>query len=278
MTSSTPMTTSTPTSTSKSIVDTGARPSGCGEDEWQLRCDLAALYRLADQFGMSDLIYTHISARLPGPRHQFLLNPFGVLFKDMLASDLIKVDEAGNIVDPDPSPDPDRAVMVHKAGFIIHSAVHMARPDLQCVIHSHSVAGMAVSAQEQGLLPLTQHAMMFYERVGYHDYESFANNEGERERLAHDLGEHDVLILRNHGLLVGGRSVQQAFHNATHLERACQAQVLAGNGGAVLRFPDTGAARRTSQHNKDGFTDERFEIVWRACLGMIPEDRRDYRR
>ena len=118
--------------------------------------------------------------------------------------------------------------MVHKAGFVIHSAIHMARPDLKCVIHSHSVAGMAVSAQEQGLLPLTQHAMMFYERVGHHGYESFAN--------------------------------------------------LAGSGGAPLRLPDTDAARLTSQHNKDGFTDERFEIVWRACLGMIPEDRRDYRR
>lgn len=258
----------------RSVVDAGVRPDSCSEEEWELRCDLAALYRLADIFGMSDLIYTHISARLPGAGHQFLLNPFGVLFKDMLASDLIKVDEVGNVVDPDP----EREVMVHKAGFVIHSAIHMARPDLKCVIHSHSVAGMAVSAQEQGLLPLTQHAMMFYERVGYHDYESFANNEGERERLAADLGDNDVLILRNHGLLVGGRSVQQAFHNATHLERACEAQVLAGNGGAALRFPDTDAARLTSQHNKDGFTDERFEIVWRACLGMIPEDRRDYRR
>lgn len=256
-------------------VDAPTNPGRWSDEEWALRCDLAALYRLADLFGMNDLVYTHISARLPDTDDHFLLSPFGLLFKDIVASDLIKIDQHGNVVDPDPA----RPVRVRKAGFVIHSAIHMARPDLNCVIHSHSVAGMAVSAQEQGLLPITQHAMMFFERIGYHDYESFANEEDERERLAQDLGPDDVLILRNHGLLVGGRSIPHAFHSATHLERACEAQVLAGNGGAALRLPDLETARRTSQHTKNGFTtDDHLDVVWQACLGMIPEDRRDYRR
>jgi ribulose-5-phosphate 4-epimerase/fuculose-1-phosphate aldolase len=244
----------------------------CSPEEWELRCDLAALFRLAARFGMSDIIYTHISARLPGDDHTFLINPFGVLFKDITASSLVKIDQAGENVDG-----ADAGVRVNRAGFNIHSAVHMSRPDLTCVIHSHTTAGMAVSAQKQGLLPITQHAMMFFEQIGFHDYESFATQLDERERIAHDLGDKDILILRNHGTLVGGRSVGEAFHTAYHLERACEAQIMALSGGAELNMPDEAVARATVQRMAR-MTQEHFSFFWNSCLGLLPPEERDYRR
>jgi ribulose-5-phosphate 4-epimerase/fuculose-1-phosphate aldolase len=209
--------------------------------EWQARVDLAACYRLAHHFGMTDLIYTHISARVPGPAEHFLINPYGLLFSEITASSLVKIDLDGNVVlQPDPT------YSVNYAGFVIHSAVHAARPDVGCVMHTHSRAGMAISALKCGLLPLTQTAMRFYNRVAYHDYEGPALDLGERERLVADLGERSVMILRNHGLLVAAPSVAEAFNLMYWLERACQAQLDAMACNTELTLPPPEIAERAA--------------------------------
>jgi ribulose-5-phosphate 4-epimerase/fuculose-1-phosphate aldolase len=189
-------------------------------EEWQARVELAACYRLAAKYGWTDLIYTHISARVPGPQEHFLLNPFGYMFDEVCASTLVKVDLDGNLIGDTPH-------FIHRAGFIIHSAIHAARPDAGCVFHSHTRAGLAVSIMKQGLLPLTQHAMMFHGKVAYHDSEGFAQQNEERARLAADLGDKPVMILRNHGTLV---------------EMAMQAQVDALASGHEPNMPGAGVA------------------------------------
>ncbi|XAH25549.1 class II aldolase/adducin family protein [Xylophilus sp. GW821-FHT01B05] len=204
-----------------------------------IRTDLAACYRLAAHFRMSDLTYTHISARLEG-REEFLLNAFGLTFEEICASNLVKVDPAGAILE-DPV-----GVGINAAGFVIHSAIHAARPDVVCVMHSHTAAGMAVSAHPDGLLPITQHAMKFHNRIGRHSYEGIAIDLAERERLARDLGDHNAMILENHGLLTCGSSVAEAFGNMYYLERACQAQVAALSGGTKPLMPSRDAIEKTS--------------------------------
>jgi ribulose-5-phosphate 4-epimerase/fuculose-1-phosphate aldolase len=204
-----------------------ALASEMSELEWQMRVDLAACYRLVALYDMDDLISTHISARVPGPDAHFLLNPYGMLFEQVRASDLIKVDLQGNIVQ-------DTEHTVNSAGFVIHSAVHAARPDAKCVLHTHTVAGMAISSIEDGLLPLTQKSMRFYNRIGYHDYEGVADDLDEHERLVRDLGAHNALILRNHGLLTCGRTVAHAFFLMRNLEKSCKAQLAAMSTGAKL--------------------------------------------
>src|SRR3569833_2380477 len=180
-------------------------PSGRGAEEHATRIDLAACYRLIAHFRMSDLTYTHISARLPGDGDAFLLYAFGLLFDEVTASNLVTVDASGRILD-DPT-----GLGINDAGFVNHSAVHMARPDIRCVLHTHTMAGMAVAAQEAGLLPITQHAMRFHGRMGYHEYEGISIDRAERDRLAVDLGMHKAMILRNHGLLTCGSSIAEAF-------------------------------------------------------------------
>ena len=189
-------------------------------DEWALRVDLAACYRLVARYGMTDLIYNHITARVPGPEHHILINAYGMLYEEVTASSLIKVDLAGNIVDKG-----DTDYSVNAAGYIIHSAVHEAREDAQCVIHTHTGAGIAVSAMEEGLLPLSQTAMRFHGHLAYHDYEGPAFNRGEKGRLVEHLGNHNAMILRNHGLLVCAPSIPQAFNLIYWLEQACRIQV-----------------------------------------------------
>jgi len=189
-------------------------------EEWALRVDLAACYRLVARYGMTDLIYNHITARVPGPDHHILINAYGMLYDEVTASSLIKVDLAGNIVDK-----ADHPYSVNAAGYIIHSAVHEAREDAQCVIHTHTAAGIAVSAMEEGLLPLSQTAMRFHGHVAYHDYEGPAFNRGEKGRLVAHLGSHSAMILRNHGLLVCAPSIPQAFNLIYWLEQACRIQV-----------------------------------------------------
>ena len=207
------------------------------DEERQARIDLAACYRLHALNGWTDLIYTHISARVPGTRDHFLLNPFGLTFDEVTASNLVKIDGEGQLVASSPH-------AIHRAGFVIHSAVHTARPDAHCVIHAHTRAGMAVSALKCGLLPLTQHAMMFHGRVAYHDSEGLANDPSERERLARDLGDKPVMILRNHGTLVAGQTVGQAFSMMWHLEMALQAQVDAMACGQPLNLPSDALGQR----------------------------------
>jgi len=244
-----------------------------GAEEWQVRCDLAALYRLAARYGMSDIIYTHISARVPGSEDMFLINPFGMLFEHMTASALVRIDRTGAIVDQHVPP----GTRVNPAGFNIHSAVHMARHDLTCVIHSHTVAGMAISALKgEGLLPITQHAMMFYERIAFHDYESFASEEEERMRIAADLGDQDVMILRNHGMLVAGRSIGEAFHSAYHLERACQAQLDAQASGAELNLPPIDIARKTADRMQR-IPPAHYDFFWQSCLALLEAPLPEYR-
>ncbi|USG59913.1 class II aldolase/adducin family protein [Sneathiella marina] len=195
-------------------------------DEWQARVDLAACYRLIAHFGMDDLIYTHISARIPGPEDHFLLNPFGLLYEEVTASNLVKVDLNGTIIDP-------AEEEINPAGFIIHSCVHEARTDIACVIHTHTVAGVGVAAQSEGLLPLSQTALLYTGLIGYHEYEGLALNPEEQARLLADLGDDkQILFLRNHGLLTCGRSIPEAFIMMYYIEQACRMQIAAqaGNG------------------------------------------------
>jgi ribulose-5-phosphate 4-epimerase/fuculose-1-phosphate aldolase len=201
--------------------------SPMSDAEWQMRVDLAACYRLVAHYDMDDMFATHISARVPGPEEHFLLNPYGVLFEQITASELVKVDLDGNIVQ-------DTEYTINPAGFVIHSAVHAARPDAKCVLHTHTVAGMAVASTEEGLLPLTQKSMRFYNRIGYHDYEGVADDLDERERLVRALGNYSALILRNHGLLTCGPTVARAFFLMRNLEKSCKTQVAAMSSGATL--------------------------------------------
>jgi ribulose-5-phosphate 4-epimerase/fuculose-1-phosphate aldolase len=209
--------------------------AGRGHDvtEQQLRVDLAACYRLVALFRWDDIVFTHISARLPGESHHFLINPYGMLFEEITASSLIAVDAAGAKVSASEYP-------VNPAGFVIHSAIHGARPDVRCVLHVHTRAGIAVSAQRNGLLPISQQATIALASLGYHDYEGIAVHDDEKPRLVRDLGRSASLILRNHGLLTVGRSVADAFLAMFTLQSACEIQVLAQAGGGVLISVDPG--------------------------------------
>lgn len=201
-------------------------------EEWQTRVDLAACYRLVALYGWDDLVFTHISARVPGSDHHFLINPYGFLFEEITASSLVKVDLHGNVVLDSPYP-------INPAGFTIHSAIHAAREDAQCVLHIHSINGVAVSAQKNGLLPLSQQSLFALASVGYHDYEGVALNEAEKPRLVADLGEKTALILRNHGLLTCGPSIADAFLAMYILESACMIQLRAqAGGGELIAIPD----------------------------------------
>ena len=195
-------------------------------EEWQLRCDLAACYRLVAAYGWSDLVFTHISLRLPGPEHHFLINPYGLMFDEITASSLIKVDKDCNKLSDSPFP-------VNPAGFVIHSAVHEARPDAQCVLHTHTRAGVAVSAQRDGVLAISQQSTFVLASLAYHDYEGVAFRADERPRLQDDLGQANFLMLRNHGLLTCGSSVADAFLNMYLFETACQIQLAAQAGGEL---------------------------------------------
>ncbi len=200
--------------------------------EWQTRVDLAACYRLVALYGWDDLVFTHISARVPGSDHHFLINPYGFLFEEITASSLVKVDLHGNVVLDSPYP-------INPAGFTIHSAIHAAREDAQCVLHIHSINGVAVSAQKNGLLPLSQQSLFALASVGYHDYEGVALNEAEKPRLVADLGEKTALILRNHGLLTCASSIADAFLAMYILESACMIQLRAqAGGGELIAIPD----------------------------------------
>ncbi len=200
-------------------------------DEWQLRVDLAACYRIIAMHGWDDLVFTHISARVPGPDEHFLINAYGMLFEEMTASSLVKVDLDGNKVLDSPHP-------VNPAGFVIHSAIHEARPDVGCVLHTHSKAGVAVSAQPGGLQPISQTSLLPYATLAYHDYEGIALNDDEKPRLVADLGNRNCLMLRNHGLLTTGPTVADAFLLMYAFETACQVQIMAqGSGEELLQVP-----------------------------------------
>ena len=246
------------------------------EAEARLRRELAAVYRLAHHYQMTDLIFTHISVRLPGPDHHFLLNPYGLMFDEITASDLVVVDLDGNLVRP------ASGVNVNPAGFVIHSAIHRSREDAQCVLHTHTRAGCAVAAQQGGLLPLNQMSMEFYDRVAYHDYEGIALSRAEQVRLVEDLGDKPVMILNNHGLLTVGLSPAQAFLRMFYLNRACQIQVDAMAGGSELIIPTPEVAERTARQFEgedtgDDFTDPiANSLAWQALQRLVERTYPDY--
>jgi len=225
--------------------------TGCTPEEWELRVQLAAAYRLIDHFGWSELIWTHTTVRVPGPDHHFLINPYGLRFDEVCASNLVKVDMEGRVVG-------DARQEINPAGFVIHSAIHMARPDVRCVMHTHTVAGMAVAALQCGLLPISMYALGYYDGVGYHDFEGPSLELGERERLAANLGDRHVLILRTHGLLTCGDSVAQAFVRMYRLERACQVQLAAQGTGAGLVVPPVSVCTLSRERSDDFLGDKGY--------------------
>lgn len=233
-------------------------------EEWALRVDLAAAYRLVALYGWDDLIFTHLSARVPGPDHHFLINPYTHMFDEITASSLVKIDIDGNKVSDSPAP-------VNRAGFVIHSAIHAAREDATAVLHLHTPHGQAVSAMAEGLLPHTQTAMIAGHDVAYHDFEGIATDLDERERLVADLGERHAMILRNHGTLTVGSTVAQAFMRMYFLERACEAQVLvlsAGRDG--LNTPNQGVAEKVeSQSGAEAMTMVSDALAWPALLRKL---------
>ena len=205
--------------------------SQVSDEEWQVRTDLAACYRAIAMYGWDDLIFTHVSARVPGPQHHFLINAYGMMFEEITASSLIKVNLAGEKV-------LDHEYEVNPAGFVIHSAVHEARHDVGCVLHTHTRAGVAVSAQAQGLLPVSQTSLFPYATLAYHSYEGVALSEEEKPRLVADLGNNNAMILRNHGLLTAGATIADAFLMMYVFETACQIQVMAqSSGGELIQVP-----------------------------------------
>jgi ribulose-5-phosphate 4-epimerase/fuculose-1-phosphate aldolase len=240
-------------------------------EEWEMRVNLAASYRLAAHFRMTDLIYTHISARVPGEPHHFLINAFGLLWDEITASNLVKVTREGEIVE-DPT-----GYGINQAGYVIHSAVHRGRPEINCVMHTHTAAGVGVSAQEHGLLPISQHAMRLTGNVAYHDYEGVALDLDEQARLIEDLGARMTMILCNHGLLSCGTTVRQAFDYMYYLERACQAQISALAGGAKLRMPPAEIAEKVArQFERPGYQERKGE--WRALLRMLDRTEPSYKQ
>lgn len=256
-----------PTMTTTSIK---TQPQDSSAAEWETRVQLAACYRLVALYGWTDLVFTHISARIPGSEEHFLLNPFGSAFDEVTASSLVRIDLDGNVVD-------GSGARIHRAGFVIHSAVHGARADAHCVIHTHSTAGIAISMLKDGLQPLSQHAQLFHGRIGYHDYEGLALELDERERLVRDLGDKPAMILRNHGLLIAGTSVPEAFSILHHLEKAAQAQLLAMSAGAELCRPPEGVSVKTAAQGF-GSTGAPFgEVEWPAMLRRLDRIDASYR-
>ena len=227
------------------------------DEEWAIRVDLAAAYRMVASYGWDDLIFTHLSARIPGPEHHFLLNPYQLMFEEVTASSLIKVDVHGNPVEPTP-------FITNPAGFTIHSAIHMAREDAQAVMHLHTPAGQAVAAHSEGLLPLTQTAMLVRGDLAFHDYEGVAVDLDERDRLVANLGEKGAMILRNHGTLAVGKTIGDCFVRLYFLERACQAQVMALSGGEDLNLPPQGSPEITAQQGAMGLTVAANLLAWPA--------------
>jgi ribulose-5-phosphate 4-epimerase/fuculose-1-phosphate aldolase len=257
-------------------IDTAtAQPAnGIDAGEWQTRVDLAACYRLVDFYGMTDLHLNHISARVPGHENHFLINPFGMMYEEITASSLIKVDLDGKII---ANSNPDYGINL--AGYVIHSAIHAARPDVACVLHTHTNAGMAVSVLKCGLLPLTQTAMR-WGKIAYHDFEGVVVDLDERKRLVQNLGDCEVMILRNHGLLSVGKTVGQAFNSIYRLERACQTQLLVQACNTEINMPPQAVIAKSNAQlmtmpspDVKGKNRPHGSLEWPALKRML--DRRD---
>jgi ribulose-5-phosphate 4-epimerase/fuculose-1-phosphate aldolase len=247
----------------KSVAAPETPPASCSPEEWAIRVDLAAAYRLVAHFRWDDLVFTHITARLPGPEHHFLINPYGMLFDEITASSLVKIDLHGNKVAETPWP-------INPAGFLIHSAIHAARHDAQCVMHTHTLNGVAVSAQRNGVLPLSQQSIFVLQSLAYHDYEGVALRDDEKPRLVADLGTKHFLLLRNHGLLTVGRTIADAFQAMYLFETSCAIQVRAQAGGGELipiarEIIDT--AREQARQVANGVGSEK--LLWPGLLRRL---------
>ncbi|MCJ8139168.1 class II aldolase/adducin family protein [Falsirhodobacter halotolerans] len=239
--------------------------------EWQTRVDLAACYRLAAHFRLTDLIYTHITARVPDAEGHFLINPYGFSWEEITASSLVKIDVEGNKVGASPH-------NVNPAGFTIHSAIHRANHDAAWIMHTHSRAGVAVATTEEGLLPLNQIALQFHDRVSYHDYEGIALDLSERDRIVASLGDNPVLVLRNHGLLTTGATAAQMFNTMFYLERACEIQVATLSMGQPLRAVPKDVARHVAnQYAGSMGEDDDVALEWAAHLRLLDRIAPDYR-
>lgn len=233
------------------------------DEEWRVRIDLAACYRLAALNGWDDIIYTHISAAVPGEEGRFLINPFGLRFDEICASNLVKIDLQGRIIGP-------QQYRINVTGFAIHGAVHAARPDAKCVMHLHNTNGIAIGIQQPGLLPLSQHALRFYEQLGYHDYEGLALSPVEQTRLIDALGTYPAMLLRNHGTLVCGRTVAEAFVLMDTLDKACEIQIKAQSNVAALTMPSAEVCRKTHQELLGDGSPE-GELEWPALLRKLDQ-------
>ncbi len=230
-------------------------------EEWQLRCDLAACYRLVAAYGWSDLVFTHVSARIPGPEHHFLINPYGLMFDEITASSLVKVDQDCRKLSDSPFP-------VNPAGFVIHSAIHQVRDDAGCVLHTHSRAGVAVSAQKCGVLPLSQQSTFVLSSLAYHDYEGVALRDDEKSRLQADLGGASFLMLRNHGLLTVGRTIPDAFLNMYLFENTCRIQIDAQAGGEVIHV-NPAILQGLAAVMKTATAGQGADLAWPALLRKL---------
>ena len=248
--------------------------SGISDIEWEARIDLAAAFRLVDIHGWSDLLATHLSARVPNTDDHFLINPFGMLFEEITASSLIKIDGDGNILSVS-------AYGFNPAGFVIHSAVHTARNDAMCVFHTHTEAGVSVATQEEGLLPFTQHALAVLAHTGYHDYEGIAMDVDERAGIAHDLADNNILILRNHGLLTVGQTVGEAFMWLYRAERACRMQVAFQKTGARPTEISEEIQEATYGQNRFNNSEDGYRTIgkleWPALLRKLDRIDRSYK-
>ena len=240
------------------------------EAEWQLRVDLAACYRLVALYGWDDLIFTHISARLPGPEHHFLINPYGVMFEEVTASSLVKIDLDGNKLLESP-------YEINPAGFTIHSAIHAAREDVRCVLHTHSINGVAVSASRAGVLPISQQSIFVLASLGYHDYEGVALHEGEKPRLVRDLGDKMFFMLRNHGLLTVGASVSDAFLQMYLFESACTIQLRAQAASDELIAIDAKIVAGATLAAKQVTRSMGSSLAWPGLLRKLDRVDRSYR-
>jgi ribulose-5-phosphate 4-epimerase/fuculose-1-phosphate aldolase len=238
-------------------------------EEWRLRVDLAAAYRLVAAYGWSDLVFTHISARVPGPGHHFLINPYGLLFDEITASSLVLIDQAGNKLSESPYP-------VNPAGFTIHSCIHEVREDAGCVLHTHSRAGVAVSAQKAGVLPLSQQSTLILQSLAYHDYEGIALYPEEKPRLQKDLGQATYLMLRNHGLLTVGRTIPDAFLAMYFFENTCRIQIDAMAGGTELTLIGAGPLKANADVGKVATAGQGAMLAWPALLRKLDRENPGY--
>lgn len=240
------------------------------KEEWETRVNLAACYRLMAEFGMTEMIANHISARVPGTTNEFLINPYGMLYEEMTASSMIRIDLDGKVLFNATEYD------VNQAGYVIHSAIHAARHDVECIIHTHTLAGMAVSAMKCGILPIAQSSMRFAE-IAYHDYEGVALRLDERERLVKNLGDREAMVLRNHGLLTVGPSIPECFNNMYRLERACQLQVTALSCNTELQLPPAEVVRYTNEQMRSGNRRRYGLLEWPTLLRKLDRIDPSYR-